>query len=204
MAAMTGADLSEPVDYYYEHLQSFGATRSTSVIDTEPAYRIHSKIFGNLLWGSASIVGIPGNVLVLLVILRFRDMHSVANIFIFNLALAGQLFPTFDLSIICCTYRSPVFVRHSDCHYPIDARRMDIWRSNVQSISIGQRCQPICERMFYRCTKFRSISRRMSRNSIESMAHSAICNCIIGRRLVDGHCRNDSVAQVCQSHSHPV
>uniref|UniRef100_A0A914VGD1 G-protein coupled receptors family 1 profile domain-containing protein n=1 Tax=Plectus sambesii TaxID=2011161 RepID=A0A914VGD1_9BILA len=80
----SSASMNDSIEMYPEYFQDLQGE--------EPAFRVRSKIFGNVAWGLASLVGIPGNLVVLCVILNFRDMRTVSNIFIFNLALADLFF----------------------------------------------------------------------------------------------------------------
>lgn len=78
------AAMNDSTDMYPEYFQDLQGE--------EPIFRVRSQMFGNVAWGLASLVGIPGNLVVLCVILSFRDMRTVSNIFIFNLALADLFF----------------------------------------------------------------------------------------------------------------
>ncbi|VDK51942.1 unnamed protein product [Anisakis simplex] len=53
---------------------------------------VQAKLISNLAWCTAAVVGVPGNILVLYVIMKYREMRTVSNVFIFNLALADLLF----------------------------------------------------------------------------------------------------------------
>ncbi len=46
----------------------------------------------NYIWGLAAIVGIPGNLLVIIAILRLPPLKTVSNVLIFNLAFADLCF----------------------------------------------------------------------------------------------------------------
>ncbi|CAJ0946999.1 unnamed protein product, partial [Mesorhabditis belari] len=58
----------------------------------DAALRHMVKMGANVAWGIAMAIGIPGNLFVLFAILYFRDMHTISNVYIFNLAVADLLF----------------------------------------------------------------------------------------------------------------
>ncbi|CAJ0575011.1 unnamed protein product, partial [Mesorhabditis spiculigera] len=60
--------------------------------EEDEATRSLIKLTANIAWGIAMAIGIPGNLFVLFAILYFRDMHTISNVYIFNLALADLLF----------------------------------------------------------------------------------------------------------------
>ncbi|CAL2049164.1 unnamed protein product [Caenorhabditis brenneri] len=62
------------------HEQSF-----TEVIDP-------IKTAAHLTWSVTALIGIPANLFVLAAIVYFRDMRTISNIYIFNLAVADLLF----------------------------------------------------------------------------------------------------------------
>ncbi|GMR62376.1 hypothetical protein PMAYCL1PPCAC_32571, partial [Pristionchus mayeri] len=56
-----------------------------STIDT-------ARLVANIFYAVSSIIGIPGNLFVLLSILCFREMRTISNIYIFNLAIADLIY----------------------------------------------------------------------------------------------------------------
>ncbi|KAH7949579.1 hypothetical protein HPB49_012384 [Dermacentor silvarum] len=61
----------------------------------EPFFTSHPEFvveFSKLLYGLVCLVGLCGNSLVLYVVLRFSKMQTVTNMYIFNLALADEMF----------------------------------------------------------------------------------------------------------------
>ncbi|CAI5455818.1 unnamed protein product [Caenorhabditis angaria] len=59
----------------------------------EPSYDITPiRTTANILWSLTAIIGIPANIFVLAAIVYFRDMRTISNIYIFNLAVADLLF----------------------------------------------------------------------------------------------------------------
>ncbi|GMT35627.1 hypothetical protein PFISCL1PPCAC_26924, partial [Pristionchus fissidentatus] len=51
-----------------------------------------ARLVANFFYAISSIIGIPGNLFVLLSILCFRDMRTISNIYIFNLAIADLIY----------------------------------------------------------------------------------------------------------------
>uniref|UniRef100_A0A7E4VQH8 G_PROTEIN_RECEP_F1_2 domain-containing protein n=1 Tax=Panagrellus redivivus TaxID=6233 RepID=A0A7E4VQH8_PANRE len=66
-------------------LWAFKKVLLTQQVSAPPA---NGKVASNVAFGTAAIIGIPGNILVLFAIIYSRDMRTLSNIFIFNLALA--------------------------------------------------------------------------------------------------------------------
>ncbi|KAL3197175.1 hypothetical protein MRX96_014788 [Rhipicephalus microplus] len=61
----------------------------------EPFFTSHPEFvveFSKLLYGLVCLVGLCGNSLVIYVVLRFSKMQTVTNMYIFNLALADEMF----------------------------------------------------------------------------------------------------------------
>lgn len=61
----------------------------------QPFFTSHPEFvveFSKLLYGLVCLVGLCGNSLVLYVVLRFSKMQTVTNMYIFNLALADEMF----------------------------------------------------------------------------------------------------------------
>uniref|UniRef100_A0A1I7U0B5 G_PROTEIN_RECEP_F1_2 domain-containing protein n=1 Tax=Caenorhabditis tropicalis TaxID=1561998 RepID=A0A1I7U0B5_9PELO len=50
------------------------------------------KTAAHLTWSLTALIGIPANIFVLAAIVYFRDMRTISNIYIFNLAVADLLF----------------------------------------------------------------------------------------------------------------
>ncbi|CAB3400283.1 unnamed protein product [Caenorhabditis bovis] len=60
---------------------------------TETSLDIASiRSIAHATWGLTALIGIPANIFVLAAILYFRDMRTISNIYIFNLAVADLLF----------------------------------------------------------------------------------------------------------------
>ncbi|KAF8355546.1 npr-24 [Pristionchus pacificus] len=51
-----------------------------------------ARLVANFFYAISSIIGIPGNLFVLLSILCFREMRTISNIYIFNLAIADLIY----------------------------------------------------------------------------------------------------------------
>ncbi|GMT06690.1 hypothetical protein PENTCL1PPCAC_28864, partial [Pristionchus entomophagus] len=51
-----------------------------------------ARLVANVFFSVSTLVGVPGNLFVLLSILFFRDMRTISNIYIFNLAIADLIY----------------------------------------------------------------------------------------------------------------
>ncbi|XP_050029589.1 somatostatin receptor type 2-like [Dermacentor andersoni] len=66
-----------------------------ATVAEEPFFTSHPEFvveFSKLLYGLVCLVGLCGNSLVIYVVLRFSKMQTVTNMYIFNLALADEMF----------------------------------------------------------------------------------------------------------------
>uniref|UniRef100_A0A1I7WNW8 G_PROTEIN_RECEP_F1_2 domain-containing protein n=1 Tax=Heterorhabditis bacteriophora TaxID=37862 RepID=A0A1I7WNW8_HETBA len=50
------------------------------------------RVVVNIVCGLAALLGIPANIFVLIAIVYFRDMRTISNVYIFNIAVADLLF----------------------------------------------------------------------------------------------------------------
>lgn len=57
-----------------------------------PGYPFLVIEFAKILYGIVCLVGLCGNTLVIYVVLRFSKMQTVTNMYIFNLAVADEMF----------------------------------------------------------------------------------------------------------------
>lgn len=68
---------------------TFSSSRASTVSTTLPFLGLE---FAKVLYGVVCLVGLCGNSLVIYVVLRFSKMQTVTNMYIFNLALADEMF----------------------------------------------------------------------------------------------------------------
>ncbi|CAI2357488.1 unnamed protein product [Caenorhabditis sp. 36 PRJEB53466] len=61
--------------------------QSSFTLETDPI-----KNTAHIIWSLTALIGIPANIFVLAAIVYFRDMRTISNIYIFNLAVADLLF----------------------------------------------------------------------------------------------------------------
>lgn len=71
---------------------TFNDTFTDSEMLSRSGYPILVLEFAKILYGIVFIVGLFGNSLVIYVVLRFSKMQTVTNMYIFNLALADEMF----------------------------------------------------------------------------------------------------------------
>ncbi|XP_071034555.1 somatostatin receptor type 2-like [Parasteatoda tepidariorum] len=74
------------------NMTAFNITDMMSHTHYKPPYLVVE--FAKILYGIVFMVGLCGNSLVLYVVLRFSKMQTVTNMYIFNLALADEMFLT--------------------------------------------------------------------------------------------------------------
>ncbi|CAN8002442.1 unnamed protein product [Ixodes hexagonus] len=70
-------------------------TNCSAPTGDQPFFTSHPEFvveFSKLLYGLVCLIGLCGNSLVLYVVLRFSKMQTVTNMYIFNLALADEMF----------------------------------------------------------------------------------------------------------------
>lgn len=97
-------DDSYNTSYYYSNLTCVDGNLSYynasdcngTEYDFLPPYRLPTIVveFAKILYGIVFLVGLCGNSLVIYVVLRFSKMQTVTNMYIFNLALADEMFLT--------------------------------------------------------------------------------------------------------------
>lgn len=85
--SLSANNLSSPITG-----QSCNDTAEDNEIFPTVGYPVLVLEFAKILYGLVFLVGLFGNTLVIYVVLRFSKMQTVTNMYIFNLAVADEMF----------------------------------------------------------------------------------------------------------------